>query len=234
MAYVDELLGHGEQILYVAKQHMIVLISRILTGLVLIGVLVAAGVASSRAFSANANIEIAGISLAINGQQILFAAFIISVLVLLSIFSSFLRWNAEEYIITDRRVIQIRGLLSKAVIDSSLGKINDVILRQSVLGRMLNFGTIEIVTASDEVTSSIDSVSAPLEFKRAMMDARYNYERGYGYLDAQYAAQNSQDLSFPAEFEIHRTLEELARLRDRGILSPEEFESKKRELLSRI
>jgi hypothetical protein len=67
-----------------------------------------------------------------------------------------------------------------------------------------------------------------------MMDARYNYERGYGYLDAQYAAQNSQDLSFPAEFEIHRTLEELARLRDRGILSPEEFESKKRELLSRI
>jgi hypothetical protein len=99
---------------------------------------------------------------------------------------------------------------------------------------MLDFGTIEIVTAADEVTSSIDSVSAPLEFKRAMMDARYNYERGYGYLDAQYAAQNSQEQSFPAEFEIHRTLEELARLRDRGILSPEEFEAKKRELLSRI
>lgn len=34
--------------------------------------------------------------------------------------------------------------------------------------------------------------------------------------------------------DIQRTLEELARLRDRGILSPEEFEAKKRDLLSRI
>jgi predicted Zn-dependent peptidase len=34
--------------------------------------------------------------------------------------------------------------------------------------------------------------------------------------------------------DIEATLQKLADLRDQGILSPEEFESKKRELLSRI
>ena len=46
MAYIDELLGRGERILYVGRQHTFVLISSILTELGLIAVLIAAGVAS--------------------------------------------------------------------------------------------------------------------------------------------------------------------------------------------
>lgn len=232
MAYVDKLLGRGEHVLYVTKQHVVVLVSRILTGLTLIAILVAAGVASSRAFSAQADIQVAGITLAITGQQILIATFIISVLVLASIFANFLQWNSETFILTDRRVIQVRGVMSKSIIDSSLDKINDIALKQTVLGRMFNFGTIEIITAGEDTSNVMDSVIAPLDFKRALQDAQYNYERGYGYLGPTQAAQQEQ--AVPGEFEMHRTLEELARLRDRGILSVDEFEDKKRELLSRI
>ncbi len=39
-------------------------------------------------------------------------------------------WN-EKYIVTNRRVIQIEGILDKHVIDSSLEKVNDVVLVQS-------------------------------------------------------------------------------------------------------
>ncbi len=230
MAFVHELLGRDENILYATRQHILVLISRILTGLALIAVLVAAGVVSNTAFSYNNDVLLLGLSAS---EVILLATFVISVFVLISIFGSFLRWNAEQYLVTDRRVIQIRGAFGKTVIDSSLGKINDVALRQSFLGRLFNFGTIEILTGAEEAINVMDGMQAPLDFKRSMLDAKYEYDRGYGYLDPQ-AAYVHLDQPVPAEFEIQRALEELARLRDRGILSSEEFEQKKRELLTRI
>jgi hypothetical protein len=77
-------------------------------------------------------------------------------------------------------------------------------------------------------------MARPLAFKHALLEARHNYENGYGYLatPADQSAPTSTS-PFAAHFDVHRTLEELARLRDRGILSVDEFEAKKRELLNR-
>jgi uncharacterized membrane protein YdbT with pleckstrin-like domain len=228
MSYIESLLGRGEHVLYVARQHIFVLVTNILTELALIALLVAAGVVSKSAYSTT-NVMIGSMTAS---DLILLICVAISVVVLLSGFADYLRWNSEQYIITDRRVIQVRGIFNKRVIDSSLEKINDVELRQSLLGRMFNFGTVEILTAAGEEGANLmDRISAPLEFKRAMMDAKHNHERGYGYLDPGYSAPRAP-ANAPAE--IQRTLEELAALRDRGILSIDEFEAKKRELLSRI
>jgi hypothetical protein len=143
-----------------------------------------------------------------------------------------MRWTSEQYIITDRRVMQVRGILNKRVIDSSLEKINDVELRQSLFGRMMNFGTVEILTAAgDEGVNVMDRIEAPLEFKRAMLDAKHNHERGYGYLpEPGYPSPRPQA---PPQPDIVEELTRLAALRDRGILSPAEFEAEKRELLRR-
>ncbi len=231
MAYLDQLLGRGEQILYIARQHLFVLIANILAELSLIALLVAAGVTSNWAFK-DSTTPIVGSFTA--SSLILLICVTISIIVMISGFIDYLRWNTEQYVITDRRVIQVRGIFNKRVIDSSLEKINDVELRQSMIGRMMNFGTVEILTASDEGVNVMDRIEDPLEFKKAMLDAKHNHERGYGYLDPQNypAAQPQPRAAGPGE--IQRMLEELAMLRERGILSPEEFESKKRELLSRI
>jgi len=53
-----------------------------------------------------------------------------------------LTWRAEEYIITGRRVLKIEGLLDKKSGDSSLDKINDAVLKQGLLARMLRYGTL--------------------------------------------------------------------------------------------
>ncbi|NTU80817.1 MAG: PH domain-containing protein [Chloroflexales bacterium] len=228
MAYIDSLLGHGEQILYVARQHIFVLVANILTELSLIALLVAAGVASNMAFD-TASANIGGITAS---NLILLICVAISVIVLISGFMDYMRWTSEQYVVTDRRVMQVRGILNKRVIDSSLEKINDVELRQSLLGRMMNFGTVEILTAAgDEGVNVMDRIESPLEFKRAMLDAKHNHERGYGYLpDPGYAAPRAQAPSPP---DIVEELTRLAALRDRGILSPDEFEAEKRELLRR-
>lgn len=230
MAYIDELLGRGEKILYVARQHLFVLISHVITELVVIGLLIAAAVVSNRAFL-NSPAPLIGNLPA--STLIPLICGILSLFVLISGFIDFLRWNTEQYVVTDRRVIQIRGILSKSVIDSSLSKINDVELKQSILGRMFDFGTIEILTASDEAVNTMDRIARPLEFKRAMLEAKHYHDQGYGYAD-RHVLRSSADHVIHNHGDIQHTLAELAALRDRGILSSDEFEAKKRELLSRI
>jgi uncharacterized membrane protein YdbT with pleckstrin-like domain len=244
MAYIDGLLGRDEQILYVARQHLFVLVSHVVTEMILIGLLVAAGVASNMAF-AGTQVLFGGVNA---NDLILLICVSISVIVLISGFVDYLRWNAEQYVITDRRVIQVRGIINKTVLDSSLEKINDLELRQSLLGRMFNYGTIAILTGSGEEGANVlDRIAEPMEFKRAMLEAKHSYERGYEYAPQPPPAprQHVRDNETPApqrpvprqpvsHSEIQRTLEELAALRDRGILSSDEFEQKKRELLSRI
>lgn len=50
MNAIDSLLGRGERVRYIGRQHVFVLIGNILTELLLIGVLIAAGVVSQVAF----------------------------------------------------------------------------------------------------------------------------------------------------------------------------------------
>jgi uncharacterized membrane protein YdbT with pleckstrin-like domain len=235
MAYIDELLGRGERILYTGRQHMFVLVSNLLAELSLIAVLIAAGVISQGAFRGRPPIGNFPV-----GQLILIACGVISLIVLVSAFFDYLRWNNEEYVVTDHRVIQIRGIFNKAVIDSSLDKINDIELRQSWIGRIFDFGDIEILTASEIGVNSMRKLGHPLEFKRAMLEAKQEHSRGYGYLDPQVVAAYMQDRAAheqPAASSddyIAQTLRKLADLRDQGLLSQAEFEAKKRELLSRM
>ncbi|HWQ14749.1 MAG TPA: PH domain-containing protein [Roseiflexaceae bacterium] len=227
MAYIDELLGRGEQIRYVGRQHTFVLVSNILTELFLIALLIAAGVASQVAFP---NRVIAGQSV---GQLVMLACVVISLLVLASAFLDYFRWNNEQYFVTDARVIQLRGIFSKEALDSSLEKINDVELRQSWLGRIFDFGDIEIITGSDSGVNYFRRLEHPLEFKRAMLEAKQDYSRGYGYLDQQGVAAY-MPTPHDSGNDIQATLRKLADLHNQGLLSDEEFETKKRELLSRI
>jgi uncharacterized membrane protein YdbT with pleckstrin-like domain len=228
MDYIEQQLSAGEQILYVARQHVFVLVTNILAELALIALLVAAGVASHMAFDATS--VMVGDMTASN--LILVICVAISIVVLISGLIDYLRWTSEQYVVTDRRVIQVRGVLTKRAIASSLEKINDVELRQSLFGRMFNFGTVAILTASgEESTNTMDRIADPVKFKRIMLDAKDNHERGYGYLpDADYAAPAAPA---PSRTMMIEELTRLADLRDRGILSPEEFESQKRQILSR-
>ena len=60
-----------------------------------------------------------------------------------------LRWLNEEYVVTTRRVLQLEGVINKRLVDSSLEKINDAVLTQSLFGRIFGFGDLDILTASE-------------------------------------------------------------------------------------
>ena len=88
-----------------------------------------------------------------------------------------LRYLNQEYVLTNRRVIQVEGVVNKRSTDSSLEKINDAVLTQSIFGRMFGFGDLEVLTASEAGIERFRMIVNPIEFKKAMLDAKHEYEQ---------------------------------------------------------
>jgi hypothetical protein len=86
-------------------------------------------------------------------------------------------WYAEDYMVTNRRVLKVDGILRKRSADSSLEKINDAILEQSVLGRILGYGDLEILTAAETPVDHYSFLSGAQQFKRTMLDEKHRLEQ---------------------------------------------------------
>lgn len=159
-----------------------------------------------------------------------------------------LRWQNEEFVVTSRRVLQTQGVINKQIVDSSLEKINDAILTESIFGRMFGFGDLEILTASESGISRLRMLRDADGFKRAMLDAKHELElelsgarpmpgpaiRTGPPAQPQPAPAAAAPAPAMSADEVTRTLASLADLRDRGAISAEDYEAKKADLLHRI
>ncbi|HEV2851566.1 MAG TPA: PH domain-containing protein [Thermoanaerobaculia bacterium] len=132
--------------------------------------------------------------------------------------------RANEYVLTNHRVIRNTGILSQQSMDSRLDKVNNIEHRQSLWGRLLNFGDVEIDTASETGAAIFRNISHPLDFKRAIVAAAEEYRsagRG-GYVPAPMGASGAE------------RLRQLQALFDDGLISREEYEAKRQQLLSEL
>ena len=156
----------------------------------------------------------------------------VALLVALVPFSEFVRllmdWLNERYIITNRRVMEVRGIINKHVRDSALEKVNDVGLDQSMVGRVLGYGSVQIITGSDIGVNKFLRIRNPVRFKREMLNAK---ELAIGSGDRE---DRLASFSEPADNEIPELIADLDELRQRGILTEAEFQAKKQELLNRL
>ena len=59
-------------------------------------------------------------------------------------------WKSTHFVLTDRRVIFRRGVLTRSGIDIPIRRINTVEFRHGLLDRMMRTGTLIIESASDE------------------------------------------------------------------------------------
>jgi uncharacterized membrane protein YdbT with pleckstrin-like domain len=137
--------------------------------------------------------------------------------------------RSHEYVVTNYRVIRNTGLLSKASVDSRLDKINNVEHRQSLWGRLLNYGDVEIDTASETGTAVFRNISHPLDFKRAIVSAAEQYRLanrgGYVAMAPMPAAAGLTGAD---------RLRQLQGLYDDGLISREEYEAKRQQFLSEL
>ena len=163
MPYLDQMLASGEQPIRRDHQHWFVLVADAFYGFLAV-------VAAIVLFFLSQNLT---------GAVRDVMSIVVPVLLiggLLYILWEALRWRNEEYIVTSRRVLRMEGVINKRVIDSSLEKINDAVLTQSIFGRMFGFGDLEILTASETGISILRMLRQPDDFKRAMLDAKHDLE----------------------------------------------------------
>jgi type III secretory pathway component EscS len=254
MSYADGLLSTDERIAYRERQHWFIFVwgAKWAVIAIVVGILL---FILRQVQPAQQQAEAIG-----TGLGWVAAAVIIGAIAVLG--WHILRYRNQEYVVTNRRVIQVAGVLNKTSTDSSLEKINDARLEQSVFGRIFGFGDLDILTASESGIERFKMIRNPVGFKKAMLDAKHEYERDvaggtYAPSPPLRAEPVSPVLAAPvmgavgdetvptgtpgrpsaaalSSDELTRTLGSLADLRDRGAISAEEYERKKADLLSRL
>jgi membrane protein YdbS with pleckstrin-like domain len=210
-SYLENLLGDNEHILLESRQHWFIFVRSIFFESLVIAVI------------------LTGVTIAITTNQpypwLKWGYFLLLIPVISFIYDYF-QWRNRAYILTDFRVIQISGVINKNVIDSSLEKVNDVKLTQSFLGRIFNFGTVEIMTASELGINEITTLDDPIKFKTTMVNAKEALEYGMS------GRRGPAVMNAPTD--VPSMIAQLDNLRQQGLLTPEEFQAKKAELLKRL
>ncbi|MBC8737320.1 PH domain-containing protein [Paraburkholderia sp. UCT31] len=79
--------------------------------------------------------------------------------------------KAVEMAVTDWRVIKKSGLLSRDTQEIRLDAIETATFKQSLLGRLFNYGTLHI-TGRGETSIFLQPVSSPVEAKKALEQAQ--------------------------------------------------------------
>lgn len=219
MSYVDRLLAPGETVLHRTLRHWVVLMRWIGSAVVL--AVLGLAMASIYGF---AGWQGAGI-----GAWIGVGLLAIAVLVALP---AILRWTTEVYLVTDRRVIRVAGVLHKQTLDSGLAKVNDVRLTQTVLGRLLGYGTLEIITASDSGINRLDYLPRPMAFKKAMMTA--TEARGGGAAPAISSVSAAVTAPPSSRRSPADRLADLDEMKRRGQLGDDEYRAKREAILAEL
>lgn len=169
MRYADSLLTEGEVIVLRTRQHWLALLvqSRAAIGLWLLGLLLIGGVIFFNVAQGVGRDVLSGI------------AIVLLVLGVLIFLYRLWHWSAQDFMVTNRRLLKVTGILNKRSADSSLEKINDAILTQPVLGRMLGYGDLEILTAADTAIDRYRMLNNPKEFKKTMLTQKHSLETEY-------------------------------------------------------
>lgn len=204
--YLESLLGDNEKIILVSRQHWFILISSIFLELLTI-----------LAISIIITLALIFIPTA---SPLLALGYLLLIIPLAFMAHDIMVWTNHQYIVTNRRVMQVAGVFNKSVTDSSLEKVNDVKMEQSAMGRVFEYGDIEILTASELGANLFKRIGEPVVFKTVMLNAKEKLD--YGEMDE----IRSTD--------IPTLIEKLDQLRHQGILTDEEFQEKKETLLAKL
>jgi len=76
----------------------------------------------------------------------------------------------SEFAITNKRIIIKVGFISRRTLEMNLGKVESINVDQSILGRILGYGTINIIGTGGTKEPFAD-ISDPLDFRKQYQQA---------------------------------------------------------------
>lgn len=144
---------------------------------------------------------------------------------------SYARWTSTHFVVTSNRLIHREGLVSRSGIEIPLDRINTVFTSQSLFERMIGAGDLTIESAGAEGRQEFHDIRKPTLVQNEIYVAKEDQEnRRYDRI-----GQSGGSGKAPAPpVSIPDQIDQLDALRQRGLISDEEFERKKAELLGRM
>ena len=140
MGYIEKNLMNGEQIVYEARQHWIIYLKPFLLLLIAIGLFV----------------------IPTKDMALLMQVCMSVVLLVVAAIWAVNIYGGRKYILTNRRLILKRGILRRESTDLVLRRCEGVSISQTILGRMLNYGDVNVSTG--EVANKFVQIENPVQF----------------------------------------------------------------------
>lgn len=154
MSYINNNLAAGETVVYRTRLHWVIFIKTILSFIIAIIVLCIGLFNSNYPDIKLIFYIVAGI------------LFIISLIFFLS---KLIRYLSSEFAVTNSRVLIKVGFISRHSLELLLTKVEGIGVDQSILGRILKYGTI-IVTGTGGTKESFALIAHPLEFRKKVQE----------------------------------------------------------------
>ena len=146
--------------------------------------------------------------------------------------ANYMKWTTTNFVVTNERVISRTGVVSKEGIEIPLDRINTVFFNQSIFERMIGAGDLGIESAGEGGRQEFSNIRKPNiiqnEIYRQVEGLEDRRLDRLGRAAAGIAATGSAELSIPEQ------IEKLDQLRRQGVVTEEEFQAKKRDLLDRM
>ncbi|HWE57859.1 MAG TPA: PH domain-containing protein [Acidimicrobiales bacterium] len=132
----------------------------------------------------------------------------------------YLRWTTTRLIVTNRRIIDRRGILGRSNREIPISAVSDISYHQTIFDRILGAGDVNIESSARDGQETFPDLPHPAAIQNEIY--------------AQIQARQVGGAPAPAAPNIPEQIDQLDQLRRRGVISDEEFAAKKAELLGRL
>ncbi len=152
---IDEFLGHGEQVIHsdhpsfrsFVVEHVLLFVGFLVVAVLFLGI----------TFNGSAMAS---------GVLLLGLAIVLLILVLKRLGDRY-----TSYVVTDTRIMQIQGVVSRRAHSIPWVRVTDLTIDQSLMGRMFGYATLHIESANeDSGLRDLDGVSDPMQFNQYVVD----------------------------------------------------------------
>ncbi len=146
----------------------------------------------------------------------------------------YLNWTFTHFVVTNSRVIFRTGVLAKHGVEIPMDRVANINFNQSMWERVIGAGDLEIESAGKDGQSRFDDVWHP----DAVQQELYKQMEVHAQTRAGWSAGRTMPAAPAASAHpagsVPEQIQQLADLRDRGVITAAEFEAKKAQLLERM
>ncbi|MBV9138647.1 MAG: PH domain-containing protein [Hyphomicrobiales bacterium] len=156
MSYVEGSLGEGEVVTYVTHKHWVIFVApifQLVVALVLIGI----------------GFKIGDLWVWL-GWLMRILGYVILAIGAVHLLGAWISRITTELAVTNRKVVGKWGLISRRTIEQRLDKVDSIEVEQSILGRILGYGTVEVRGSGVSMTP-LRLIGDPITFRRRVEDA---------------------------------------------------------------